>query len=386
MPASPVLYQPPLSCWSSVWRYIGALGVSLLAWSPYLGFQWREQRALFWVEVASGVVAYGVVHLRRRYPLTIALVTNALASFSGVAAGSATLATVSLATRRQVRELVPVTALALVSAQVYASVQSISTSDPYWVDLTVNTIFIAATLAWGLFIGSRRELIWTLRDRAQRAEQERDLRVGKARSDERARIAREMHDVLAHRISQVSMQSGALAFRDDLSADQMRGTASEIQQQANRALLDLRAVLGVLRDPESGSLLDRPQPTYDDVSDLVAEAGKAGMTVDYTVDLVAEAVPDATGRTIYRMVQEGLTNAAKHAPGARVSVRIKGRTETGVEIEIRNRIGFDTASPVPGAGLGLIGLAERADLAGGWLDHDRDDTEFTLTGWIPWNT
>lgn len=381
-----MLYQPPLSRWSSGWRYAGSVAISLLAWSPYLTFQWHEQRTLFWADVAIGVVAYLVVHQRRRHPLTVALALNALAAFSGAAAGPATLATVSVATRRQLRELVPVTVFALGGAQLYATVQPSSNRDPYWVDLTVNTIFIAATLAWGLFIGSRRELLWTLRDRAQRAEQQRDLRLGKARSDERARIAREMHDVLAHRISQVSMQSGALAFREDLSAAQMRGTAGDIQQQANLALLDLRAVLGVLRDPESGSLLDRPQPTYKDVETLIDEARESGMHVEHRVELTDENVPEAAGRTAYRIVQEGLTNARKHAAGALVRLSITGGPDTGLEIEILNPLGFTTPPETPGAGLGLVGLAERAELSGGWIDHRREGNAFVLAGWIPWNT
>ena len=83
----------------------------------------------------------------------------------------------------------------------------------------INVTFMASVLGWGMYVGSRRELVWTLRQRAERAEAEQELRVAQARSNERARIAREMHDVLAHRISQISMHAGALAFRDDLTAD-----------------------------------------------------------------------------------------------------------------------------------------------------------------------
>ena len=94
--------------------------------------------------------------------------------------------------------------------------------------------------------------MWTLKNRAERAEAEQELRTSQARANERARIAREMHDVLAHRISQVSMHASALAFRTDLDAEEMRASATIIQDTAHQALDDLRAVLGVLRDPESG--------------------------------------------------------------------------------------------------------------------------------------
>ncbi|WP_067428664.1 sensor histidine kinase [Nocardioides jensenii] len=385
MPASPDLYQPPLTTWSSIWRYVGVLAVSALAWSPYLAFQWREQRILFWVDLVVGLVSYLLLHLRRRYPLAIALVTNALASVSGVAGGPATLATVSMATRRRLRELVPVAVVGLAAAQFYSVSQPSYDDDPYWLNLTVNTVFVAATLAWGMFIGSRRELLWTLRDRVERAEEERDLRVGKARGDERSRIAREMHDVLAHRISQVSMQSGALAFRTDLTADEMRATASVVQEQANQALVDLRAVLGVLRDPGTGDLLDRPQPTYDDVAELIEDARESGMHIEYAAHVDDGDVPIAAGRTIYRIVQEGLTNARKHAPGTTVFVDLAGTPDEGIHVRIRNPIGFGTQAAAPGAGLGLVGLTERAELGGGRLAFHKDGSMFLLQAWIPWS-
>src|SRR4029079_4824335 len=130
--------------------------------------------------------------------------------------------------------------------------------DPWWVDLLINSVVTAGVLGWGMYVGSRRELVWTLRQRAERAEAEQELRVAQARSNERARIAREMHDVLAHRISQISMHAGALAFRDDLTAAEMRSSAQVIQEKAHEALADLRGVLGVLRD-DAGERLDSPQ-------------------------------------------------------------------------------------------------------------------------------
>ena len=126
-------------------------------------------------------------------------------------------------------------------------------------------------MAWGMYIGSRRELLWSLRQRAERAESEQGLRAAQSRSNERERIAREMHDVLAHRISQISMHAGALAFREDLTAEEMRDSAGVIQAKAHEALTDLRGVLGVLRD-ESGELTHAPLPTYADLPALVDEA------------------------------------------------------------------------------------------------------------------
>ena len=101
----------------------------------------------------------------------------------------------------------------MVASMVMNETQDYS-NDPYWLDLALNAVFTVAVLGWGMYIGSRRELFWTLRHRAERAESEQELRVAQARSTERARIAREMHDVLAHRISQISMHAGALTYRE----------------------------------------------------------------------------------------------------------------------------------------------------------------------------
>ena len=133
----------------------------------------------------------------------------------------------------------------------------------------------------GMYIGSRRELLWTLRDRAERAEAEQALRVEQGRLNERTRIAREMHDVLAHRISLIAMHAGALAYRTDLTAEEMRQTAELIQAKSHEALTDLRQVLGVLRDGEAGGRSERPQPTFADLSALVLEAEGAGMRIQY---------------------------------------------------------------------------------------------------------
>jgi signal transduction histidine kinase len=264
-------------------------------------------------------------------------------------------------------------------------VQPADAAEPLWLNIAITAVFTAAVLGWGAYIGSRRELFWTLEQRAERAEAEQELRVAQARGNERARIAREMHDVLAHRISQISMHAGALGFREDLTADQMRASAAVIQEKAHEALTDLRGVLGVLRDDDTGALIDAPQPTYADLPALVADAREAGMHVDYR-DLVERdgvLMPDVVGRTVYRIAQEGITNARKHAPGTTLHIDLAGSPEQGVDVVLRNPLGFGT-SRTPGAGLGLIGLAERAELRGGRLEHQHDGSSFVLRAWIPW--
>lgn len=375
-------YQPRLSWWGHTWRVLLMLLASALAMvEPYPAL-WEDHRWWIPVDLAIGVAAYVIIHLRRRRPLPVLLVLLAISIVSSAAAGPAILALVSLATRRVTWQIVVGAVLSIASAEAYYRVMPSATADPMWLTFTANAAAVVALVAWGMFVGSRRELLWTLRQRAERAEAERDLRSGKARAEERARIAREMHDVLAHRISQVAMHAGALSFRTDLDADALRAGIGEVQVRANEALTDLRGVLGVLRDPSTGEIAHRPQPTYDDLPALVAEARAAGARVELDDD-VAEEPPAPVGRALYRVVQEGITNAHKHAPGALLSIALTGGPEDGVAVLMRNPLGF--APPAaPGAGLGLVGLVERVELAGGRLEHGQEGGAFVVRGWIPW--
>ena len=382
---SPEDYQPPLRWYSHAWRLALCLLVSALAWGNTIQGQWEDHRPLFWIDLSVGLVAFALSFLRRRWPFWIALVLAALSSLSASSAGPGTLVAVSFASRRQVGRIIIVGLVAIVAGQAYTDTQPVKQDSSAYVDFVVNVVVTAAILGWGMYIGSRRELLWTLRERAREAEAERDLRVAGARNNERARIAREMHDVLAHRISRVSMQAGAMAFREDLTADELRAQAAVIQEQAHAALTELRDVLGVLREPETGELASRPQPTYADLHELIAEARDSGMHVEFQ-DLVngGAAMPEAAGRTVFRIVQEGLTNARKHAPGALVRVELSGSPDDGIDVLLRNALGFTGQPRTPGSGLGLVGLAERTALRGGRLDHRRDGSTFVLHGWIPW--
>ena len=376
--------QPELTWASHAWRYALCVVISVAVWQSVAATEWREQRQLFAAEVVLGVASYVLVHVRRRAPVPIALAIAAMSALSGIAAGPATLAAVSVATRPDFREVAVVGSANFVAAQTYTTLAPFRDNDPVITTL-VNLVVNAGMMGWGLYIGSRRELLWTLRSRAERAEREQELRVAQARSTERTRIAREMHDVLAHRITQVSMQAGALAFRDDLGPERLREGLTQIQGQANDALRELRDVLGVLREDDSGAAAARPQPTYDDIAALVDEARTLGLDVDFADEVDASTpVPPATGRTVYRIVQEGITNARKHSPGAVVAIRSTGDPESGISVVLANPLG-DAAAGAPGAGLGLVGLRERTELRGGRLDQRTEDSTFVLEAWLPWS-
>ena len=381
--------QPQLTWVSHAWRYALCVAISVGVWQSVAAIEWREHRLLFTAEIVLGVASYVLVHFRRRAPVRIALVVATMSAVSGIAAGPATLAAVSVATRRDFGQVLVVGVANFVAAEVYTiSLAPFVDNDPVITTL-VNVAVNAGMMGWGLYIGSRREIMWTLRNRAERAEREQELRVNQARSTERARIAREMHDVLAHRITQVSMQAGALAFRDDLDSARLREGLGQIQGQANDALHELRDVLGVLREDDPGPATARPQPTYDDIPALVSEARTLGLDVDFADHVDASTpVPPATGRTVYRIVQEGITNVRKHAPGSVVAIRSTGDPVAGITVVLANplgrRPGVGGPARAPGAGLGLIGLRERTELRGGRLDQRTEGSTFVLEAWIPW--
>jgi signal transduction histidine kinase len=372
--------QPPLTSWGHTWRLVA---VVLISAGVFAGsFEGDSDRgvALIVVDVVLGVVAFGLVLLRRKHSFPVAVVTSLLTAASAAAAGPATLAVVSMATRRVRWQMASVAVLNVAAAVVFHLVAP-GDSESWLSDVVASIVFVAAMLGWGQFVGSRRELMWNLRQRAERAEAEQELRASEARATERTRIAREMHDVVAHRISHVSMRAGALAFRDDLSAEQMRAESALIRDTANEALHELRTVLHVLREPSTGEPIEQPQPTYADLDSLVEGATSDGMRIDFDNRLTSPP-PSEVGRTIYRIVQEGITNARKHAPGARLRIELAHDEADSVRLTLTNPLGFGNGD-TPGSGLGLIGIAERVEVAGGRFTRDLVDGEFTLSAWLP---
>jgi signal transduction histidine kinase len=211
--------------------------------------------------------------------------------------------------------------------------------------------------------------------------------VTRAREAERRRIAGEMHDVLAHRLSLLALHAGALEFRDDILPKALSDAAGVVRASAYTALEELSQVIGILRHSDDSVV--PPQPTLAQVPALVEESRAAKLRVACRIDVTeGAAVPAAIERTAYRIVQEGLTNARKHAPEhATVNLTIASadlRCLTVVLIS-RSPLGALRAPPPPGGGSGLIGLSERVALAGGRLQHGLDpDGSFALRATLPW--
>ncbi|MBD2834607.1 histidine kinase [Streptomyces sp. NPDC053741] len=322
---------------------------------------------------------------RRRWPVGVAVTLTAVSLVEPVAAGAMLVGLFSLAVHRPFRPVAFIGAGALV----VAPVQPMLRPDPgssFLASSVIGALLVLLVLSWGMVVRSRRQLVVSLRERARRAETEAELRAEQAQRLAREAIAREMHDVLAHRLTLLSVHAGALEFRPDAPTAEVARAAGVIRDSAHEALQDLREIIGVLRAPGESEDGNRPQPTLVTLDALVDESRSAGMrvTLDNRVADPARA-PAATGRTVYRIAQEALTNARKHAPGAPVGVTVAGGPGDGLTIEVDNPAPDEPFDPVPGSGQGLIGLTERANLAGGSLDHGpRPDGGFTVRARLPW--
>ncbi|WP_406505512.1 sensor histidine kinase [Streptomyces sp. NBC_00212] len=333
----------------------------------------------------AGAAACCAVWLRRRWPVGLAAVLAVVSVFAPVASGAFLVALFSLAVHRPFKPAVlAVGGLAVASSLLQPVVRPDPTTS-FVTNAVVGTVLILLVTGWGMLVRSRRQLVLALRERAARAEAEAALRAENAQRLAREAIAREMHDVLAHRLTLLSVHAGALEFRPDAPPAQVARAAGVIRDSAHEALQDLRQIIGVLRSPGEDAD-DRPQPTLATLDALVAESREAGMKVvlDSRVPDAA-GVPAATGRNAYRIAQEALTNARKHAPGAEVTVTVTGRPGEGLTVEVSNPAPPGPVPDVPGSGQGLIGLTERATLAGGRLDHGRGpDGGFSVAAWLPW--
>ncbi|MEU9041751.1 MULTISPECIES: sensor histidine kinase [unclassified Kitasatospora] len=330
-----------------------------------------------------GTLAGGSLVLRRRWPAVPVLVTLvAMPGMLGVL-----LLVVALYTLAETWEwpsrrwrVVALSGLAFAEAVAVMMVSMLTPDDPtveqppLWGQVLI-AVLVAVGLTvppvvTGLYVGARRRLIESLKDRAHGLETELDLlaeqaqeRARRARLEERTRIAREMHDVVAHRVSLMVVHAGALeriAAKDPEKAAQSAKLMGEVGRQA---LNELREILGVLRmdderPPESDTLVGLPR--------LVDQSRAAGMAVTLTVSGSRQEFTAEAEQTAYRVVQEGLTNAHKHAGGAQVSVLL-AYAPNGVRVSVVNACpgGERAAAQLPSGGNGLVGMRERVIALGG---------------------
>jgi signal transduction histidine kinase len=231
-----------------------------------------------------------------------------------------------------------------------------------WKSLASASIFIWAIWLCGLYVSTRRKYTLSLEERARRLERERDAQAEVAAAAERARIARELHDVIAHSISVMVIQADGASYAIDTDAARAKRAMQAIGSTGRQALTEMRRMLGVLREGDGQATL-APQPGVDQLSELVDQIRSTGLRVELAVGGEQVPLPAGMELTVYRIVQEALTNVMKHAgpaAGARVELHYGDRA---IEVRIRDDGRGTTFSD--GRGHGLVSMRERAAVYGG---------------------
>ncbi|OLR93796.1 two-component sensor histidine kinase [Actinokineospora bangkokensis] len=242
-----------------------------------------------------------------------------------------------------------------------------------------------------LYFDARRQLVRSLRDRAERAEREQLLLAERARFEERRRLASEMHDVVTHRLSLIVLHAGAL--RVSSTDEAVRAAADDIRASGSQAMKELHDLIGVLRSPNADEPLvagaaepATAGPIAADLDTLVAESNAVGMPTEVEVIGAVTALTPAVARTAHRVVQEALTNARKHSPGSRVKITLRYQNQ---DVRVRVTNTAPTAEPDPvlsgsGSGAGLTGLRHRIEVIGGKLEAGPTDSGgFRLDAILP---
>ncbi|WP_202862504.1 sensor histidine kinase [Antricoccus suffuscus] len=330
--------------------------------------------------VFAVVIGTASLWWRRAHPVALVVIGIVIIGLTAIYM-FALIGLFSLAIRRRDRTLVILAMIGIV-----VSILGSTRPDRFSAGNTVATIaVILMSVLAGAYIGVRRDLLVSLRDQVTQAEAERDLRAAQARIAERSRIAREMHDVLAHKVSLIALHAGGLEVNSYAEPRAIEQAAHLIGLTARQALADLRGVLGVLRADESPEGSDlAPQPSIGDLPALIESSSQAGVRVELSISDGLD-VPEVVGRTAYRIVQEALTNVHKHARRAATQVSVSGVQGTAVTVEVRNALPVSVDTLLPGAGAGLIGLRERVELLGGqFVSGETPEGGWLVKASIPW--
>jgi signal transduction histidine kinase len=329
------------------------------------------------VRLGAGLLAAVGTLLRRRWPvplLAVAVVDGVLRGDLSVAMPFAAYAVARHGPAGRVRWAVLVGAAAVA----LAPWQFVDVEEGLNNVLLVGFLLVLPAVL-GAWVRTRAELLVALRDRVERAEREQELRAREAVLGERDRITREMHDVVGHRVSLMVLQAGAIDMAAD-DPEKVRRLAGQLQDAGRRALEELRQLIGLVQDEEAPLA---PQPTLADLAELVENARRSGVDVSLTRRGVERAVDPTAGRTAYRVVQEALTNAGKHAPGGAVAVTLEVRAGD-VAVTVVNRRATRPATALPSGGRGLIGLRERVRTVGGTFRAEpRLDGGFGVEAVVP---
>ncbi|MFE9476238.1 sensor histidine kinase [Streptomyces griseofuscus] len=329
-----------------------------------------------WAQLVVGAAGCAVLLLRARWPLPVlvvtlacALVSMALTTLVFPAALMVLVALVRVGMSLPVRVVAASTAVTVCA--VYFTVDLARNIKSFDLSSADQLGWFVAASAAGVAVTNRRRFVAEAEERALRAEQSREAEAHRRVSEERLRIAQELHDVIGHSIAVINVQAGTAAHVIDTSPRQVRQSLELIRRASSSAMEEIRTTLGLLRTADPQHLPVAPAPGLDDVSALVDGARAGGLRVGYIVGGPVREVPHVVGTTVYRLVQEALTNAVKYAgAGANVEVRLEYE-EHGLHLSVEDD-GAGTAAAGPqGSGLGLRGMRERVEAVGGTLEAGR---------------
>ncbi|WP_242676480.1 sensor histidine kinase [Streptosporangium minutum] len=325
----------------------------------------------FWAYLVIGLVLVGPLFWRRSRPLAVFAIVSVV-SFGQWLAGvdplpfnvAVLIAMYAVASLRSFRWAV---AAGLVAELGLALSFGRMTTDPDPATFASASVFVVAIWIAGIYANTRRRYLESLEERAERAEHERDQQARLAAAAERARIARELHDVVAHNVSVIIVQADGASYAIDSDPEQARMAMQAIAATGRQALAEMRRMVGVLRTDGVAVEEYAPQPSLSQLDELVAQVRSSGLPVDLRVVGVPQELPEGEQLTVYRIVQEALTNTLKHGgPDASATVEMEyGLRELFLRVTDDGR-----GAAVPGrpGGHGLVGMRERAAMFGGSIE------------------
>ncbi|MFE0042355.1 sensor histidine kinase [Streptomyces albireticuli] len=366
------------------WECALALTLAALA----AGTEWLEGNGP--VRIAAVTVAVVLLSLvRRALPGTVLIAAAALSSLSG--GGMLVLILASWSAGRRIDGAVRALLTFCAAFVVDLALGLLQLRQSFVLVLTLGTLlFLVTSVVPGLtsrYWTQRRTLLRTLRERNAQLLRERRMIAGQARMRERQRIAHDMHDSLGHQLALISVHTGALEVDPELTGRQ-REAVGVLREASVAAMHELREVVGILKDPGVAEESEPVSRAVAGIEGLVESAVAAGAKVTFTRTGEPRRLAPTADHAAYRIAQEGLTNAYKHAPGARISVSLRYEPDALV-VEVANGAVPDgageRAAPVSG-GQGLTGLRERARLVGGMVHAGPVEDGFRLAGVIPYET
>ena len=345
---------------------VEAAGLAVVTWAP---LPWRRRWPMPVLAVSTGSAA-GYIMLTQAHGLIFVAPLVALYTVAGAGGRRRALA------------------IGIIVLAVLAGVHMLLRPRA-WIGWETLAVFAAVGLALAAAdaASSRRAYIAEITERARRAELGREQEARRQVTEERLRIARELHDAVGHHLALINVQAGVADQLLDDDPVQARQSLAHVRQASRSALDDLRDTIGLLRQPGEPAAPVQPTADLNDLDELMASFGRSGLRVDRTVEGAVRPVPPAASLIAYRVIQESLTNVRKHAGDSTARIRLSYRP-AGLRVEVENMAGGNGGGPAKGsgngAGHGITGMRERVAAAGGSLTAGpRPDGGFRVSALLP---